>query len=211
MKFQTVLERKKINQNLCSVWNSCGFNTYHMNKIHIISIFSLLTFGLVNAQETDSLKYESEHFENLYAISDSVYRSEQPSRKAFKELEEYGFKTVINFRRLWNDNRKARDTDLNLVHLPMRTAKLTEAEVIEALKAVNNAQKPILLHCWHGSDRTGVIVAAYRMVFENWTKEDAISEFRHTDFGYHESWYPHLIEILENLDTEAIRQQLELE
>jgi len=182
-----------------------------MKLFPIVSMCCLITFGLANGQVLELLKYESEHFDNLYAISDSMYRSEQPSRKAFKELELYGFKTVINFRRLWNDNRKARDTDLNLVHLPMRSAKLTEAEVIEALKAVNNAQKPVLLHCWHGSDRTGVVVAAYRTVFENWTKEDAISEFRHTDFGYHENWYPHLISILENLDAEAIRKELNLD
>lgn len=168
----------------------------------------------MNAQEpepeTNQLRYESEHFENLYSINDLIYRSEQPSRKAFVELEDYGFKTVINFRRLWSDDRKARDTNLKLVHLPMRTKKLTESEIVNALKEVNNAQKPVLLHCWHGSDRTGVVVAAYRIIFENWTQEDAIAEFRHTDFGYHENRYPHLINILENLDTEAIRKELEL-
>ena len=180
-----------------------------MKLFKIIPICYLLTTGIVKGQELESLRFGSSHFDNLYSISDSLYRSEQPSKKAFKELENYGFKTIINFRRLRNDNRKARDTDLNLVHLPMRTAKLTETEIIEALMAINNAEKPVLVHCWHGSDRTGIVVAAYRIVFENWTKEAAISEFRNSDFGYHENWYPNLIDILENLNTEDIRQQLE--
>jgi protein tyrosine/serine phosphatase len=93
----------------------------------------------------------------------------------------------------------------------MRSAELTEFRIIEALKAINNAEKPVLVHCWHGSDRTGVVVAAYRIVFENWTKEAAISEFRNSDFGYHENWYPNLIDLLENLNTEDIRKQLGME
>lgn len=177
----------------------------------MISILCLLAPILIKAQVADSLKFVSKFVDNLHYVSDSVYRSDQPNRKAFKELENYGFKTIINFRRFWNDKSKARDTDLNLVHLPMRTAKITEADIVEALKAIDSAQKPVLVHCWHGSDRTGVVVAAYRIVFENWTKEDAISEFRYTDFGYHESWYPHLISLLENLDVKAIQQELYLD
>lgn len=182
-----------------------------MKLFHIISFCYVLTSALVNGQNAENLKFNSKHFDNLFAISDSVYRSDQPNRKAFKALESYGFKTIINFRRLRNDKRKAQNTNLHLVHLPMRTAELTELEVVEALQAIYNAEKPVLLHCWHGSDRTGVVVASYRMVFENWTKEAAISEFRHSDFGYHENWYPNLLQILENMDVEAVRQQFEFE
>jgi hypothetical protein len=33
-------------------------------------------------------KIDSNHFKRLYQINDSIYRSEQPSKKGFKELEE---------------------------------------------------------------------------------------------------------------------------
>ena len=182
-----------------------------MKKISLISMVCLLNFGLSIAQDLDSLEINSKHFKNISQINDSLYRSEQPSKKGFKALESAGIETIINFRRFRNDSSKARGTDLDLVHLPMRTAKLEEADIVEALKAINLAQKPILIHCWHGSDRTGVVVAAYRIVFEDWSKEKAIAEFRKKEFGYHEKWYPHLVGILENLDAETIRQKLGLE
>lgn len=182
-----------------------------MNKTHYIFILALLSFGFSFAQDMNSKKFESRDFNNLFQINDSLYRSDQPSKKAFKELEDYGFKTIINFRRFRDDKRKARDTNLKLVHLPMQTAKVTETDIIEALKALKDAKKPVLIHCWHGSDRTGVVIASYRIVFENWTKEAAISEFRISDFGYHENWYPNLINILENLNVEAIKKELKLE
>lgn len=182
-----------------------------MKLCHILSFYSIFIFGLLNTQAQDSLRFKSKRFHNLFALNDSVYRSEQPSKKAFKELENYGFKTIINFRRLKNDKRKAQNTNLKLVNTPMRSAELTETKIIEALKVINEAEKPVLVHCWHGSDRTGIMVAAYRIVVEKWTKEAAISEFRISDFGYHENWYPNLVDLLENLNTEEIRKELGIE
>jgi len=182
-----------------------------MKLFHILFIGYLLSFGFINAQASDNLKFNSKRFHNLFALNDSVYRSEQPNKKAFKELENFGFKTIINFRRIKIDERKAKNTNLKLVNLPMRSSELTETKIVEALKTINEAEKPVLLHCWHGSDRTGIIVAAYRIVFEKWSKEDAVSEFRIKEFGYHENWYPNLIELLENLNTEDIRKELGIE
>jgi protein tyrosine/serine phosphatase len=42
--------------------------------------------------------------------------------------------------------------------------------------------KPVLLHCEHGEDRTGLAVAAYRVVVSGWTKDEAMDEA--LKFGY---------------------------
>tara|TARA_B100000780_G_scaffold207610_1_gene147907 strand:- start:928 stop:1164 length:237 start_codon:yes stop_codon:yes gene_type:complete len=76
------------------------------------------------------------------------------------------------------------------------------------LKVVKQAENPILIHCWHGSDRARVITAAYRIIFENWSKEQAIEELRKPEFGYHEKCYPNLINLLTNLDVQKIRNEL---
>lgn len=182
-----------------------------MNINLIISLACLILFSSAHAQSPDSLMINLKSFKNLYRINDSIFRSEQPSKKEFKVLEQVGFKTILNFRRLRNDSTKARGTDLELIHIPLQTKKIEESDIIMALKAIIEAPKPILIHCWHGSDRTGVVTAAYRIVFENWSKEKAIAEFRQKEYGYHEKWYPHLIIILENLDTVAIKHELGLE
>lgn len=183
-----------------------------MNRLFILSIF-FVTFGFAQDKkstysDTSHVEIESKYFNNLYSINDSILRSEQPSRSGFKELETAGVKTIINLRRLRDDTKKAEDTNLQLEHLPLATKKITEADIIETLKLIISAEKPILIHCWHGSDRTGVMVAAYRIVVENWSKEDAIEEFRIDKFGYHQKKYPNLISLLEHLDVDTIKNQL---
>jgi protein tyrosine/serine phosphatase len=76
------------------------------------------------------------------------------------------------------------------------------------LRAIAQAEKPILIHCWHGSDRTGVVAAMYRMVFQNWPREQAIDEFVNGGFGYHASFYPNIERYLKRVDIEAIRRQV---
>ncbi|WP_161554607.1 phosphatase domain-containing putative toxin [Sinomicrobium soli] len=156
-------------------------------------------------------KVECKYLNNFYRLNDSLYRSEQPGRKGFGELDKLGVKTVLNFRRLWKDDRKARDTGMDLVWMPLRAGKLTEAQILEALKAIKGAEKPVLIHCWHGSDRTGAISAAYRIVFEGWSKERAIEELCMEALGYHEDRYPNVIELIEDLDVKTFRETLDID
>ena len=97
---------------------------------------------------------------------------------------------------------------MQLEHIPLATKLITEQDIFEVIQLIDNAEKPLFIHCWHGSDRTGVMVAAYRIVIENWSKEKAIKEFRNKKFGYHENKYPNLLYLLEHLNVEDIRKQL---
>ncbi|MUU77473.1 phosphatase domain-containing putative toxin [Winogradskyella endarachnes] len=188
-----------------------------MNKLTLIVLF-IISYGYsqddTEKQELKTDNYttvNSKYFNNLYCINDSLFRSEQPSKMGFKELENSGVKTIINLRRLRNDIKKAQNTDLQLEHIPLATKFIQEEDVIEVLQRVQNAEKPVLIHCWHGSDRTGVMIAAYRIIVENWTKEDAINEFKIKEFGYHKNRYPNLVELLENLNVEHIKKELGIE
>ncbi|WP_405604904.1 dual specificity protein phosphatase family protein [Polaribacter sp. Asnod1-A03] len=164
---------------------------------------------VTNAQGTDYEKVPSKYFKNLYKMNDVLYRAEQPSKKGFKELESMGIKTILNLRRLRNDNKKAKGTDLKLEYISTKTKKMDEKTIIQSLKIIKEAKQPVLVHCWHGSDRTGTVIAAYRIVIENWSKEDAIAEFKYRPFGYHQKMYPNLLVLLQNLDVDYIRKQLE--
>ena len=119
-----------------------------------------------------------------------------------------GVKTVLNLRRIGDDIKKARHTDLVLEQIKLKSKTIEENDIIEVLKVIQDSEKPILIHCWHGSDRTGVIVASYRIVFENWTKEQAIEEMRKPVFGYHEKWHPYLLDILNELNFQNIRTKV---
>jgi tyrosine-protein phosphatase SIW14 len=62
---------------------------------------------------------------------------------------------------------------------------MTEDELIEALTLLVKSEKPVLIHCVYGSDRTGTVVAAYRIIFENWSKEKAIQEMLEKKYKIH--------------------------
>jgi len=180
-------------------------------KLGLLAVF----FGLLNelaGQEITTtktaLKIDSKEFANLYNIDDQLFRSEQPDNAGMKELEQMGIKTVLNLRNCKNDNREAKGTTIIVRHLPINTWTISYKDIKEALIIINSAEKPVLVHCLHGSDRTGCVVAAYRMVFNNWSKEDAIQEFKDEKFGYHENMFPNLVNLLESIDVESLKTEV---
>ena len=149
-----------------------------------------------------------EGVENSYRISEELYRSAQPERNGFTALQNMGVRSVLNLREFHKDTRKARHTQLHLMAYPVAAGEVTAADVENCLALIAGAPKPVLVHCWHGSDRTGIVVAAYRIVFQNWSVEDAEKEFRDDRFGYHEFGYGNLLELLRTTDWAAMRARL---
>lgn len=148
--------------------------------------------------------------DNFYKISDKLYRSEQPNAKAVTEYESIGIGTIINLRKHHNDNSEAKTSSITLKHIPMAARNVTQDQILQALTLIKNSEKPTVIHCWHGSDRTGVIAAAYRMVFQDWSSQQAIDEFENGGYGYHESLFPNLVELLKNLDVKSMQKKLSL-
>ena len=181
-----------------------------MKKVVIAIVFCIGVLNNNYAQVVPLQKVESKHFKNLYQINDVLYRAEQPSKKGFKEMEAKGVKTILNLRRLRNNKKKAEGFNFKLIHQPIKTKLLNEDDILNALRVIQNSKLPVLVHCWHGSDRTGTIIAAYRILIDNWTKEEAISEFIQEDLGYHDNMYPNLLVLLKNLDVEKLRSELNL-
>jgi len=148
--------------------------------------------------------------DNFYKVSSKLYRSEQPNEKGFHEIENLGIASVLNLRRHHTDDDEAKGTKLRLYSIKMSAGSVNEDHIYRSLETIKNSKGPILIHCWHGSDRTGVVVAAYRMVFQNWSREAAIDEFINGGYGYHSYVYPNLTKLLNGLDVEKMRSKLML-
>lgn len=148
------------------------------------------------------------HIKNQYRVSRNIFRSAQPSKNNLQSLHKAGFRHVLNLRRNNKDNRRLRDTPLTIHHLPVKTRKMTETDIVEVLKIIDNTHYNVLVHCKHGADRTGVVIAAYRIIYENWTKEEALIEMQKPRYGYHERLFPHLATLIEELDVTGIRNEL---
>jgi hypothetical protein len=85
---------------------------------------------------------------------------------------------------------------------------LRDDRVLEALKILTDpAMRPIAVHCQHGADRTGALVALYRMVVQGWSKEDALAEMDGGGF-HHSSWFRNLDRYVARADVTALRRAL---
>ncbi len=150
---------------------------------------------------------ETDQLQNFYKLDDKVYRSEQPDRKGFGYLKSFGIRNVLNLRDHHKDDSKAKGTGLTLYRVEMSAGKITTDEVVAALRIIKRSEGPIVIHCWHGSDRTGTVSALYRIVFQNWSKEEAIEELMSGGYGYH-AMYKNIPEFIRAADIESIRQRV---
>ena len=143
--------------------------------------------------------------ENFYRVSDDVYRSEQPQASDLPDLKALGIKTILSLRHYHHDAEEFEQAGITVVQHQMDAGSVSVPDLITVLRMLRSAPKPILLHCWHGSDRTGFVVAGYRIVFMNWSAADAIEELRLGGFGHHASSYPNIAKVLRELDVAAVR------
>lgn len=186
-----------------------------MKRTIILLSTALFVLSLVNhsaslAQtrpSTWATKVSSKNLTNLYKVSDELYRSEQPTHDAFVELSGMGVKSVLNLRTTQKDDDLIGMISIKPFLIPMDAGSFSDKDIVDALQVIVDAPKPILVHCRHGSDRTGVVVAMYRIVFQNWTKEEALDELMNGGYGYH-SYYKNILEYIKNVNVESIRSQL---
>lgn len=153
------------------------------------------------------LKAEGLH--NLFQVSQELYRSAQPAESGLTSAKSLGIQTVLSLQLVSLDNalEANEQTGLTLEHVPMVPWNVTETELLLALEVIRDAPKPILVHCLHGADRTGLVIAMYRILFQNWSISDAKEEMISDTFGYHEE-FANLPELLEQIDIEAMRSKI---
>lgn len=145
---------------------------------------------------------------NLHKISTNLYRSAQPTEQGMKNLKQIGIETIINLRSFSSDRKELGDTGLGYEHIYMKAWHPERKEVIEFLKIVMDKKRsPVLFHCKHGADRTGTMCALYRIVVQDWSKEDAIREMTSGGYGFHEIW-TNLPKWIDELGIESIREEL---
>ncbi|WP_054006060.1 fused DSP-PTPase phosphatase/NAD kinase-like protein [Cypionkella psychrotolerans] len=149
---------------------------------------------------------------NLYRVTPLIYRSAQPSAEGFRNLAKIGVKTVINLRRKVDDSPLAQGTGLALIHIKITTRHVTDengAKIVLALRALRDAQStdPVLLHCTHGADRTGMIIALWRMLYQGWSRAEALDELQQGGFGFHAVWI-NIPQYLRHVDLNDLKARI---
>ena len=144
---------------------------------------------------------------NLFKVSEDLYRSAQPDFQGMKNLKQLGIKTVVNLRSFHTDQDELGNTGLFREHIFMKAWHPERKEAVRFLKLVSDsARTPALVHCQHGSDRTGAMCAIYRVAVQGWSKEEAIREMTQGGFGFHRI-FVNLPKWIKALDIDQIRKE----
>ncbi|MCI7070948.1 MAG: dual specificity protein phosphatase family protein [Bacteroides pyogenes] len=179
-------------------------------KLFILASFVglFLSLGVCGQEaEAEKIALEGCKLTNLYKIDEGVYRSEQPSSIDFKVLEEYGIGEILNLRNRHSDDDEAKGTGLTLHRVRTKAHAINEKQLIASLRIIYHRKRPVLIHCHHGSDRTGAVCALYRIVFQGFSKERAIEEMVRGGFGFHRI-YQNIIRLIRQADIERIRKEV---
>jgi len=145
---------------------------------------------------------------NLHKVSDTLYRSAQPTAVGMQNLEKLGIKTVINVRTFHSDRNELKGTGLGNEHIYMKTWHSEDEDAVRFLQIVTDSERtPVLVHCQHGADRTGELCASYRIVVQGWSKEAAIQEMTGGGFGFHSIWN-NIPAWIRNLDVDAVKKEI---
>ena len=136
-----------------------------------------------------SAKVNKNDIANYGVVTPTISRGAQPSLKGFKWLKDVGVKTIVNLRDgdddIENERQIVESLGLKYVSIPMSAfKKMTNAHVDKFLAVAKNSEnEPVFVHCRQGRDRTGAILAAYRVKEQSWSVDKAYDEM--LEFGFH--------------------------
>ena len=182
-----------------------GTRKHFLTGLGLLVCVVLAAVVLLNSCQA-SPERNSAYPKNFHKVNADICRSGQPSadEMAFLAASE-GIRSVLNLRDNHDDADEVGALDLVRFDIPLSAGSITEDDLVQILQTVQRAPNPVLIHCWHGSDRTGAAVAACRIVFDGWTVEQAVSELMDQEYGHHRTLYKNIPELLRKADWDRIR------
>lgn len=129
-------------------------------------------------------------FDYVAEVTPNLLRGSQPDADGVAWLKQRGVKTVINLRRFHGVSERTRveAAGMRYVHIPLEASAPPKPQQLSYfLQLVNDPnQAPLFVHCAQGVDRTGTMLAVYRMEAQGWSNAEAFAEM--LSFGAHRIW-----------------------
>lgn len=127
---------------------------------------------------------------NLHQVAPGLYRSAQPETVGgLAAIRGLGIRTVISLRASDADAKLGHSPGIDFLRHPLWTWDVDDEDVLAVLRVMTDPRRqPVLVHCKHGADRTGLMVASYRVVVQGWSKQAALEEMKRGGYGFHPVW-----------------------
>lgn len=131
---------------------------------------------------------------NAGRVTQQLYRGAQPVPAGYEQLQRLGIAIVVDLHNRGAEEQHERlaveSRGMRYVSLPASSTQgPTGAQIAQFLQLLrDNPGRKIFVHCQHGADRTGVMIAAFRMAWEHWTSAQALAEMH--AYHFHSFWLP---------------------
>jgi tyrosine-protein phosphatase SIW14 len=141
---------------------------------------------------------------NAGKVTEHLYRGAQPSLNELPELKKLGITTIIDLRAeststAEQERLRAESLGIKFLRIPVGGfSNPTNSQLAHFFQVIrDSSSESVFVHCEFGKDRTGIMIASYRIAFQNWSPEQALSEMM--DFGFNRRWHPTMITFVRNL------------
>lgn len=126
--------------------------------------------------------------ENVGRVAPDIFRGSQPAKNGYDSLKKMGIRTVINLRTSMSEKKQVEAAGMRSIEIPLSTFNNGDKEKVDRVVALlaDQANRPVFVHCRQGRDRTGIVVAAYRMKVQGWPLAAAEAEM--DSFGFNDVW-----------------------
>ncbi len=144
----------------------------------VLSVF-LCAFSLPGA---DLPPPSSEGLRHFIQVNDHLYRGGQPQLTGIETASKLGVRTIIDLRgageRADAEKEKAVSLGMKYYSIPFHNNSApTNEQIAEVLSLIDNQSNwPVFVHCRRGKDRTGTVIACYRIAHDHWTNQQALAE-----------------------------------
>ncbi len=124
---------------------------------------------------------------NFHQVNEHVYRGAQPAVWGYKTLASMGVKTIIDLRNEGIsevlEEKLVKKNGMSFLSVPLDGHKAPSQESIAKLVGLLNDQAkwPVFIHCRRGADRTGTVIACYRIAHDKWDNQRALDEAKSFD------------------------------
>jgi len=155
---------------------------------------TLLAIFLITGSASAQNCKASKDLPNFGCVNSTLFRGAQPTEEGIKELAKRGVKTIIYLRDTDKNSEAeagwAKKAGITFINVPLGNWLAPKDETMKKILDSINTHKnqPVFLHCSRGADRTGTVIAAYRISHDGWTADQAKDEAKKYNMGWWQFW-----------------------